>query len=145
MAHKLSLDPDLKREPTLFVGGSDRPIDPDDQSLLLETRRDEPRIVVASGPRKGEEITLHDEKTTIGRDDNAEVTIDEPSASRRHALIVNRRGRFFLLDLGTTNGTYFNGLLHGDERRLSDGDRFQIGQTAFVFRGPVDLAQIEEG
>ena len=136
MAPKLSRDTDLKHDPTLFVGGTGRPINPEEQSLLLETRRNKPRIVVASGPRKGEEIALHNEKTSIGRDDKVDVTIDELSASRRHALIVNRRGRFFLLDLGTTNGTYCNGLLHGDERRLSDGDRFQIGQTAFVFRGP---------
>ena len=64
--------------------------------------------------------------------------IDEASASRRHAMVINRRGRFFLRDLGTTNGTYFDGLLYGEEKPLADGDRFQIGETCFVLRESED-------
>ena len=72
--------------------------------------------------------------TLIGRDDDADVTVDEPAASRRLAAIVRREAGFFLRDLGSTNGTHFKGVLHSSEQKLSDGDCFQIGETAFLFR-----------
>ena len=121
-----------RREPTEFVGGSPASR-PKEQSSLLELARDEACIVITSGPRREAEFVLRGEETVIGRDPAADVTIDEPSASRRHAVIVRRRGGYHLRDLGSTNGTYLFGLLHGEEKPLMEGDRFRIGRTEFLF------------
>jgi pSer/pThr/pTyr-binding forkhead associated (FHA) protein len=120
------------REPTEFVGGS-APSRPSEESSLLELARSEACLVVSSGARRGAEFALRSAETSIGRDPAADVSIDEPAASRRHALIVRKRDGFYLRDLGSTNGTYLFGLLRGQEKRLMEGDRFRIGRTEFVF------------
>jgi pSer/pThr/pTyr-binding forkhead associated (FHA) protein len=119
---------------TEFIGGSPRPVGPRDDSSLLETARTEPRLVVTKGARRGAEVMLRSDALTIGRGEEADLQIDEPAASRRHAVIERRRGAFVLRDLGSTNGTYLRGLLHGTETALRDGDHFRIGETEIVFR-----------
>jgi pSer/pThr/pTyr-binding forkhead associated (FHA) protein len=95
--------------------------------------RREACVVITTGTRREAEFVLRGEETTIGRDPAADVPIDEPSASRRHAVIVRGRDGFYLRDLGSTNGTYLFGLLHDEDKRLMEGDRFRIGRTEFLF------------
>jgi pSer/pThr/pTyr-binding forkhead associated (FHA) protein len=120
------------REPTEFVGGSP-PSKPKEQTSVLELRRSEAYLVITNGARREAEYVVRGDETTIGRDPGADITIDEPSASRRHATVVRRRDAFYLRDLGSTNGTYLRGLLHGERKRLVEGDRFRIGRTEFLF------------
>lgn len=131
MAHETS-GRDRRNKPTEFVGGSAES-KPRDQASLLELARREACLVITEGPRREAEFALRGERVTIGRDEAVEVTIDEPSASRRHAVIERRRDGFYLRDLGSTNGTYLHGLLRGEEKRLREGDRFRIGRTEFLF------------
>lgn len=87
------------------------------------------------GARRGDaELPLRSMTTTIGRGEEADVQIDEPAVSRRHTAIERSRGAYVLRDLGSTNGTYLGGLLHGAVVILRDGDRFRIGLTEFVCR-----------
>lgn len=74
--------------------------------------------------------------TVLGRDDCADVVLDDPGISRQHSEIrVTSDGPHLLSsvhDLHSTNGTYVN----GDpitSRRLADGDRITVGRTALVF------------
>lgn len=119
---------------TDFIGGSPTPARPGEESSLLETVRREPYLVVTKGALRGSEFPLRSATTTIGRGEDADVQIDEPDASRRHAVIERKRGAYLLRDLGSTNGTYLRELLHGAEAILRDGDQFRIGLTEFVFR-----------
>ena len=125
-----------RRLSTVFVGS--QPIDPSPESSGLEIDSHEARLVVTGGEHNGREYMLYGKRAIIGRDQDADVMIDEPSASRRHAQVEIRGGEFYLRDLGSTNGTFFDGLLHGAEKSLADGDRFRIGNTCFLFRGPSD-------
>ncbi len=120
--------------PTEFVGGSAPARASEDASLLLELVRREAYLVVASGPRREAEFTLRGgAPILLGRDENADMVIDDESASRRHAVIEKHDDGYYLRDLGSANGTYCNGLLHAKQARLREGDRFRIGQTEFVF------------
>jgi len=90
--------------------------------------------VVASGPRKEAEFTLRGGTTvSLGRDESSDLVIDDELASRRHALIEKGTDGYHLRDLGSANGTYLHGLLHGKRARLREGDRFRIGRTEFIF------------
>ena len=129
-----------RRGPTEFVGGSSPARKAEDASLLLELERREAYLVVASGSRRAAEFTLR-ETLYLGRDESADVVIDDESASRRHAAIEKREDGYYLRDLGSANGTYLNGLLHAKQARLREGDRFRIGQTEFLFH---DDTQDEE-
>lgn len=130
-----------RRGPTEFIGGSSPPRKAEDASLLLELERCEAYLVVASGPQRGAEFTLRG-TLYLGRDESADLVIDDESASRRHAAVEEREDGYYLRDLGSANGTYLNGLVHAKQARLREGDRFRIGQTEFVFH---DETQDEEG
>lgn len=70
--------------------------------------------------------------STLGRDPNATVTIDDQGVSRRHAEVrITNDGphlQVIVRDLGSTNGTFVNGDEIGTEE-LSDGDRLTVGRT----------------
>jgi FHA domain len=68
---------------------------------------------------------------SIGRSKEADVRIEDRYASSIHARVFSREGRFYVEDMGSTNGTLLNGAtLHG-EADLIDGDTIQIGDTIF--------------
>ena len=64
--------------------------------------------------------------TRLGRSLSADIEIDEPSVSRRHALIVRQDGQTYLLEDGSRNGTWHNGV-RVDRAVLADGDTIDLG------------------
>lgn len=80
------------------------------------------------------EIPITAGDTVFGRDDNAELWIDDAAVSRRHARITVRDGRATLEDLGSKNGTFHNGRRLTRAVGLSDGDRIEIGRASMIFR-----------
>ncbi|HEY9689550.1 MAG TPA: FHA domain-containing protein [Coleofasciculaceae cyanobacterium] len=70
----------------------------------------------------------------MGRDPQAALPIADQRLSRRHAAIqyIPRRG-FYLVDLGSTNGSFINGRLVRGRHRLHDGDRLRLGGFSFDF------------
>lgn len=75
--------------------------------------------------------------TILGRDNTADVILDDPGISRQHTEIrVTSDGPHLVTnirDLGSTNGTFVNGE-RITSQRLSDGDRVNVGRTALIFR-----------
>ncbi len=86
----------------------------------------------------GERYPLMGAITILGRDDVADIILDDPGISRRHSeLRVTTDGPRFVTtirDLGSTNGTYVNGERITSEH-LQDGDRITVGRTSITFRG----------
>jgi len=77
-----------------------------------------------------------DEEIRIGRSSSMELRLDRSGVSRRHARIYEGGGRFWVEDLGSSNGTRLNGRTLRAAARLQHRDRIQIGDTALE----VDLA-----
>lgn len=65
---------------------------------------------------------------SVGRLDSCDVVLDDPLVSRHHAQLRFRDGRWILRDLGSTNGTFLNGLRIG-RCQLRAGDRLDFGDT----------------
>lgn len=78
----------------------------------------------------------------MGRDEEADIRVDEALVSRHHARIERRAGRYFVLDLGSTNRTRVNGAAVS-ERELRHGDevRFARACCRFVLEGAPPSAE----
>jgi pSer/pThr/pTyr-binding forkhead associated (FHA) protein len=70
--------------------------------------------------------------TRIGRGVSSDVLIDDPTVSRRHALVVRREETLVLLDDRSMNGTWLNGE-RITEAPLRDGDVIQLGAVRLSF------------
>lgn len=71
-------------------------------------------------------------KARIGRSEEGEVVLVDPSVSRAHAVVEIGRGGAFVRDLGSTNGTFLNGR-RIEAESLRDGDELRFGNTRMRF------------
>lgn len=94
----------------------------------------EPRLRVeqAMGLSSGDEYDLRD-GVTLGRGDKADIQIEDPFASSRHARISRQGDVLVLEDLNSTNGTWLNGSPLDGPQPLHPGDRIRIGDNEFCF------------
>ena len=74
--------------------------------------------------------------TRLGRAVENEIVIVSQRASREHAHIRRDGRRVFLVDLGSTNGTFLNGERVLGSMQLRDGDQISIGEVTFTFHDP---------
>lgn len=97
----------------------------------MMTLVDCPLLAFDSGPLMGQKIRLR-KSVTIGRHPSNDVSIDDPSASRKHSKIEVRDDGLMLSDIESGNGTYLNGERVTGSTKLRPGDRIRIGETVFV-------------
>jgi HD-GYP domain-containing protein (c-di-GMP phosphodiesterase class II)/pSer/pThr/pTyr-binding forkhead associated (FHA) protein len=85
------------------------------------------------GPQIEGKFWESDTQLRIGRLENLEVVLSDPSISRRHAEIVATEQGWVLRDLGSTNGTFLNGLRVGRaDRKLRLRDVVQVGNLVLT-------------
>jgi pSer/pThr/pTyr-binding forkhead associated (FHA) protein len=90
------------------------------------------RLVVTASPvlEEGTEYELDSSAFTIGRGGQNDASIDgDEFASSRHARIEPRRDGVWVSDLGSTNGTFVNGVRIDRPRKLVNGDVVRTGET----------------
>jgi len=94
----------------------------------------EARLIVerAPGHTPGMEYDIG-EGAVMGRGDQAEIRLEDPFASSRHARLLRQGGIVVLEDLGSTNGTYLNEELLTGPQPLHRGDRVRIGDSEFTY------------
>ncbi len=80
------------------------------------------------------EMPLAPGENVVGRDRNADVSIDDSTISRRHVRIRIAGKGATIEELGSKNGTFVQGKKIEKPRRLSDGDRIQVGSVVLTFR-----------
>jgi diguanylate cyclase (GGDEF)-like protein len=105
-------------------------IDPERQSQLGRAAT----LTVLQGADVGAILALPRDVNVLGRDPEADVTIEDDSISRKHARISQRGdGHYEIEDIGSTNGTYVAGGMVSGRVRLIDGVRVQLGHTILRF------------
>jgi hypothetical protein len=94
----------------------------------------DPRLIVerAPGHTPGMEYEVGD-GAVMGRGDQAEIRLEDPFASSRHAKLTPQGGIVVIEDLGSTNGTYLNEELLSGPQPLHQGDRVRIGDSEFTY------------
>ena len=90
------------------------------------------KIVVVKSPAltEGDEWDLDASPLTFGRSSQNDVELKRDEyASSSHARLEPRRDGVWLEDIGSTNGTYLNGIRLTRPKRLTSGDIVRIGET----------------
>lgn len=77
----------------------------------------------------------------LGRSPSADLVLEDPESSVQHAVVTARSGRFYIRDLGSSNGTELNGK-PVTESPLGPGDEIQIGQTCL--RAQADILDLDD-
>jgi len=112
-------------------------------TMIYKAREPEPEDVPEAQPAverevvtievEGREIAITQRHVVLGRSQECEIRLADPNVSRRHAEVRQEDATYWLVDLGSTNGTLVNGE-RVERVRLSDGDRITVGETVAVFR-----------
>ncbi|MBP7843274.1 MAG: GGDEF domain-containing protein [Proteobacteria bacterium] len=93
-----------------------------------------PVLQINSGPDQGKILSLGNKtEIFVGRANTCEISVQDPSCSRRHARIfIAPDGRVFVEDLNSTNGSKINGKRVEGQYLLQDGDNLQFGDNTRV-------------
>lgn len=105
----------------------------DNEPTMMGQGRPAATLVVRQGPQAGMSYPLSGNQIVIGREEGMDIALQDPESSRRHALVSWRGGQFVIEDLGSTNGTFVNGIQITAPQVLNPGDSIGIGQTVLVF------------
>ncbi len=90
-------------------------------------------LLVLSGPSRGSRFLLNIGSTSIGREVESEIFLDDITVSRKHARVDHAIGTGYrVVDQSSLNGTYLNGVAT-KEADLRQGDEIQIGKYKLTF------------
>lgn len=90
-------------------------------------------FVVVRDPQKGAVFPLHETETFIGRSSSNDIIFDDSLVSGQHAKVSYADGKFWIEDLGSTNGTRVNGEAISSKLALRDGYLIKIGGILVKF------------
>jgi serine phosphatase RsbU (regulator of sigma subunit)/pSer/pThr/pTyr-binding forkhead associated (FHA) protein len=93
-----------------------------------------PDLIIKYSDRPDDKFRLARLRTTIGRSARSDICIPDPFASRLHAEIRQEGDSYWLHDLGSANGTRYNGSMVSMPVPMLSGGEIQIGETVIVFQ-----------
>ncbi len=105
---------------------------PEAEKSAVQLSKTGAKLIRVTDPHKGQEFALHSGRTTIGRNKDNDVVLDEPTVSAVHARIVSENNTWRVINLLSSNGTFVNGRKI-TQQSLNHGDRIRFGEVAFYF------------
>src|SRR5581483_141928 len=94
-------------------------------------------LKVTKGPGLGAEFPIDAAEARLGRTADNDIVVKDTGASRSHARVFEKGGKFFCEDTKSANGTKVNAsVLNGATKELSSGDTITIGEVVFTFMLP---------
>lgn len=101
------------------------------QAAVRQLPRD---LEVIEGPLQGTVIDLRGQPLLLGRAQEADLVLDDDYVSGRHARLFPQGSRWFLEDLGSTNGTFVSGEPLTRAVAVDPGTPVRIGKTVITLR-----------
>ena len=110
--------------------------EPEDPDAEPTAPRSAPVTLVAlAGPLAGTRLSLSNSAVLIGRSPSCTLVLDDDYASGKHARIFPHDGRWFVEDLGSTNGSWLGDHRVGEPEPMDLGVQLKIGQTVIELLG----------
>lgn len=103
------------------------------EHTILSQRYQSAVLVIAQGPDSGARFILKSGRTIIGREEIADIVLNDKQCSRQHCRIISVQGQCMLEDLKSTNGTRVNGVPVETMVILKQGDQIALGETLLRF------------
>ncbi len=127
---------------------SERPTLVDDVDFAPGTKpkvagRRQPLLTVLTGPEKGAVYTTKALSATIGRSEEADISIPDLGLSRIHARLTQKNGAFFIEDAGSTNGTFVEEQRISAPTQIGSDVRFRLGRRTIVSLTLHDQLEVE--
>src|SRR5512145_3534165 len=104
----------------------------DNEPTMMGHGRPTATLVIRQGTQAGMSFVISGSQVVLGREEGLDIVLQDPESSRRHSRISWQGGRYVIEDMGSTNGTFVNGLQITTPRPLNPGDSIMIGQTTLV-------------
>jgi len=99
---------------------------------LLKIQNQKLALRADSGLSIGTIYPLVSKRNILGRSVEVEVPVDDTKVSRIHASIDEQNGFYYIVDLGSTNGTYLNSEKVQHSLRINPGDQIRLGSTVYI-------------
>lgn len=106
----------------------------DQEPTMMGQGRPAATLVVRQGSQAGMSFPITGNQMLIGREEGLDIILQDPEASRRHSRVSWQANQYVIEDMGSTNGTFVNGVQITTPQILNPGDSIGIGQTALVFQ-----------
>jgi serine phosphatase RsbU (regulator of sigma subunit) len=94
-----------------------------------------PRLVIVNGAEAGNAFELNAPELVIGRQTGTHIRLDGQKVSRRHARVFRDGEGFHVEDLGSSNGTFLNGMKLQIPAALNGGDEIGVGSYRLRYEG----------
>lgn len=102
------------------------------------------KLIHNEGAPPSKEFELTRPEIVIGRDPTVDISIPSAAVSRRHARLLRDGDGYTLEDLGSSNGTFLNGVQLTERRPLKDGDQIRLGKAVtLTYQAPVSVPASE--
>ena len=92
-----------------------------------------PNLIILSEQFRGKSFDLTGEKYSVGRIDQREICIKDPTVSTYHCEFIKKGSTYILKDCGSTNGTRINNIPISGEQELQSSDILQIGGVEILY------------
>jgi diguanylate cyclase (GGDEF)-like protein len=91
-----------------------------------------PCLVIISGGDMGRRFELGKQEVSIGRADTCTICVNTDQVSRKHATVQAVLGKYYVVDMRSTNGTFVNEQ-KVERAKLLDGDQIRVGKTVLKY------------
>lgn len=92
-----------------------------------------PKLTLLIGRKAMQVYDLDKDTIVIGREDDVDIVIDNPSVSRKHAHVRKEGAGWVVEDLGSSNGTFLHGEKISGPQPIKEGDEIGFGKFSVVF------------
>lgn len=110
-------------------------------AAMRRRRRPETPLISLLNPATGEMLPVLFWENSIGRSKSSDVTVDDPTVSRNHCVLLRRKDGWYVSDTDSKSGTMLNGKRTRGRAKVLIDDTITIGGTSLIVKRGEEFQQ----